>query len=292
MNNHNFISSKILKNKNNKKIIVSDKKNEISWSTLYDISRFNYDEITKSESKVIPILCDRSVKTFVSIVSLIMAGKAFCPISEKLPTFRIKKLIKRINSDLIINNSNIKISGVKNYKIKMKKRTNKIKNLSFSENLNDNNIAYVLFTSGSTGEPKGVKLSYENLLNTLTWSRKHLNWKNNDTIGIATNFSFDISMFDLLSCIYFEVKSYIFQNPENPITTYEEINLNKITSIFSVPAFFSNFIYYDLISKPLTSLRRIISGGDFFLQKIFLLGKNITRKLKFITFGVLPKHQS
>ena len=46
MNNHNFISSKILKNKNNKKIIVSDK-NEISWSTLYDISRFNYDEITK-----------------------------------------------------------------------------------------------------------------------------------------------------------------------------------------------------------------------------------------------------
>ena len=93
----------------------------------------------------------------------------------------------------------------------MKKRTNKIKNLSFSENLNDNNIAYVLFTSGSTGEPKGVKLSYENLLNTLTWSRKHLNWKNNDTIGIATNFSFDISMFDLLSCIYFEVKSYIFK---------------------------------------------------------------------------------
>ena len=51
MNNHNFISSKILKNKNNKKIIVSDKKNEISWSTLYDISRFNYDEITKVNQK-------------------------------------------------------------------------------------------------------------------------------------------------------------------------------------------------------------------------------------------------
>ena len=112
------------------------------------------------------------------------------------------------------------------------------------------------------------------MLNTLTWSRKHLNWKNNDTIGIATNFSFDISMFDLLSCIYFEVKSYIFQNPENPITTYEEINLNKITSIFSVPAFFSNFIYYDLISKPLTSLRRINQVVIFFLQKIFLLGKH------------------
>ena len=87
-------------------------------------------------------------------------------------------------------------------------------------------------------------------------------------------------MFDLLSCIHFKVRAHIFQNPENPIAAYKEINAYKITSIFSVPAFFSNFIYYDLISKKFSKLRRIISGGDFFPSKTILEWKKNNKKIE------------
>ena len=76
---------------------------------------------------------------------------------------------------------------------------------------NSDDTFYLLFTSGTTGDPKGVKLSFNNIYNTLKWSRNYLNW-NNHKIGIATEFSFDISMFDLFSGLYFNVPMYIFQN--------------------------------------------------------------------------------
>ena len=115
------------------------------------------------------------------------------------------------------------------------------------------------------------KISYQlriNLLNTILWSKKYLKWENFDKIGIATNFSFDISMFDFLSSIYFNITSYIFSKPQNPILTLKEINKYNITSIFSVHIFFSNFVYYNLINKKFNNLKRIISGGDFFPPKV------------------------
>ena len=119
MKNENFLISQIISNKKNRKIIVSDNKKKITWADLYKISCLNYYNIKKNNSKIIPIICDRRVKTFVSIISIIMAGKTFCPISEKLPVLRIKYVTKKIGSNFLINNSNSKINGIKNYRLKM-----------------------------------------------------------------------------------------------------------------------------------------------------------------------------
>ena len=118
------------------------------------------------------------------------------------------------------------------------------------------------------------------LLNTILWSKKYLKWNRKDLIGIATSFSFDISMFDLLTSIYFNVRAYIFSNTQNPVITYNEIVKKNVTSIFSVPSFFSNFIYFNLINKNFNKLRRIISGGDFFSPKSIKVWKDNQKKIE------------
>ena len=80
-------------------------------------------------------------------------------------------------------------------------------------------------------------------------------------------------MFDLFSGLYYSTPIYIFQNPSNPFQCIKEIRKNKITTIFSVPTFFSNFVKYNLIKKKFYSLKRIISGGDFFSNKDILSWK-------------------
>ena len=261
---NNFFISRIISNlkKNPKKKFLFDSKKNITSSQLLNLSIINSYKLKNIRSKYVPIIVDRNIESVIAILSVIFAKKIFCPISKDFPNDRIINLLELLNVDHVINCSNKKINFSNEIKIKLKNNKK-----SYKVNYEDiHQIFYLLFTSGTTGKPKGVKLSFKNIINTLIWSKKYLNWSKHK-IGIATQFSFDISMFDLFSGLYFNVPIYIFKNPSNPIETLKEIKKNKVTSIFSVPTFFSNFVKYDILKYKIDYLKRIISGGDFFSHK-------------------------
>ena len=258
----------------NKKIIF-DKRKNLTYSQLIKLAINNSISLKNINSNYIPIIVDRNVESVVAILSVLFSKKVFCPISNNFPKDRIKYILDIINTQNLINCSNNKLIFKNQHKINMK-----IKKNNFDINVKDlDETFYLLFTSGSTGKPKGVKLSYKNILNTLLWSKEYLKHSNH-TIGIATQFSFDISMFDLFSGLFYGIPMYIFQNPSDPFTSIKEINKNKITSIFSVPTFFSNFVKYKLIKKNFYPLKRIISGGDFFPNKDILSWKKNQKKVE------------
>ena len=274
----NHLIEKIIDNCNNfpNKEILFDENKSFTYSKLLDLAYLNAEKIKKIKSPYVALIISRNVESVIGILSIILANKAFCPISENTPNERINFFLKQLNCKKYINCSKKKInlSG----QINIKEKFGEIKIIKRKKFLNPTKTFYILFTSGSTGIPKGVKLSFNNILNTLYWSKKYLNWDGHK-IGIATQFSFDISMFDLFSGLFFNVPMYIFSNPSDPFKTFEEIEINKVTSIFSVPTFFSNFVRFSLIKKNIKYLSRIISGGDFFPQKDILSWRQNQKKI-------------
>lgn len=267
---NNIFIKRIIQNykKNPNKKIVSDSKKSLTYSQLINLALFNSKKIREINSDFIPIIVERNVDTVVAILSVIFSKKIFCPISNKYPNERVNLLLKILKCNFLINCSNNNFVDKDEIKIDFKINENS-KNFNLS-NLNE--TFYLLFTSGTSGIPKGVKLSFKNVYNTIVWSKYYLDWEKHK-IGVATEFSFDISMFDLFSGLYYSTPIYIFQNPSNPFQCIKEIRKNKITTIFSVPTFFSNFVKYNLIKKKFYSLKRIISGGDFFSNKDILSWK-------------------
>ena len=66
--------------------------------------------------------------------------------------------------------------------------------------LAEDDLAYILFTSGSTGQPKGVMLSHANALTFLDWCRDALGpWSADDRFASHAPLHFDLSVFDLFA---------------------------------------------------------------------------------------------
>ncbi len=271
MNNSNLVDIIIHNAKSNpNKIILKDKWKKWTWKNLlscsYQYAHLIEKNFSHKNTLAVPILVGRSCESIAAILGTILAGFTFAPISHNQPSSRIRTIMNSLDLNKIISGLHTSENQPQKIEILELPKNNQLESYRYTSK---KNIAlYLLFTSGSTGKPKGVLCSNENILNTMIWSKYYLNWKQSDVIGCATQFSFDISLFDLFTMLYYNVPLAILDNTSNPEYTLKQICDFKITSIFSVPAFFSQFTSKKFIKNFSDSkLRRIISGGDFFPPK-------------------------
>ena len=129
------------------------------------------------------MFCDKSVNYYLFVIAIILAGKTWVQISPSIPFYRIKNIIKISKSNfgiydksfgkLLINqNSNFKIIKTDSvFKGKFKKAKISLKNINHSK------TAMIFFTSGSTSEPKGVKISYYSFIYSAIQQVKKLSYK-------------------------------------------------------------------------------------------------------------------
>ena len=65
-----------------------------------------------------------------------------------------------------------------------------------------NSTAYLLFTSGSTGQPKGVPITHANVMHFLRVNQQRYQLTPDDRVSQTFDQTFDLSMFDLFRSIY------------------------------------------------------------------------------------------
>ena len=264
------IKSKILKNSMNKEnqVIISDSNRSLNWGQFIRLVE-DFREIIASQNNDLSRVCfyaERNLSSVAVMVACFLDKKCFVPIDPEQPQERIKQMLTTIGSSLILKPSEGKF-------IRVFPHTNTI-----PRNIELNEICYILFTSGSSGTPKAVQITYKNLLNTILWGVEQFEWFDSDVIGIPTKFSFDISLFDVFTSLMLSKKMYIFADLNSPSSFYAECDSAKVTSIFTTPSLFVMLNRHKLFDK--LQLRRIISGGDFFPAKDLLEIFNNNRNMQ------------
>ncbi|MDD2882879.1 MAG: AMP-binding protein [Rhodoferax sp.] len=126
-------------------------------------------------------------------------------------------------------------------------------------------IAYIMFTSGSTGVPKGVAVTHQNVLHFITWGQQRFGITDQDNFANLSPMYFDNSVFDFyvglfsgaaLTPVYRELLT-------NPYELVQYIGRMACTIWFSVPS----LLIYLMAMKAMTpqglaSLRAIVFGGE------------------------------
>lgn len=154
----------------------------------------------------VPFLVPRSEWYLLLNLGILSIGAIYVPLDDAYPDERLKFILKDINSDIIIVtdetydrakelSENIHLINVSNI-VK-----GDIKTLSHL-NYEYNELASVFYTSGSTGEPKGVLGTRKAIVNLCQYYVDNYDLDSSDVYGLYTAIGFDVSMFVIAVIMY------------------------------------------------------------------------------------------
>ncbi|HTF05136.1 MAG TPA: amino acid adenylation domain-containing protein [Bacteroidia bacterium] len=274
---------------NRRAIVVSGM--PLSYTELnIEVNRIAHYLLLKGMRKgqVIAIFNNKSATAYACILACLKIGVLYTNVDFTSPWERVQKILERCKPVFILDDN----SGAE---ILSHIPANAIINIgtaSFQEeiaamdagnpacvkDITGSDPAYIMFTSGSTGFPKGAVMSHQNVINFVNWAQATFAITHEDVFTNVNQIYFDNSVFD----IYCSLLSGAALVPvhtdgvKDPKSIVKTINDSGCTIWFSVPS----MLVYLLTTKALakedfTSIRRVLFGGEGFpkskLKQLFTL---------------------
>ncbi len=132
-------------------------------------------------------------------------------------------------------------------------------------NIDSDDLAHVLFTSGSTGIPKGVQITHQNVISYIDWVVEHFGYTSDDQLSGHSPLHFDLSTMDIFAT--FAAGATLHPVPAglniNPVNLAEWIRERNLTQWFSVPTALNHLLRLgSLAESEFPSLRRLLWCGE------------------------------
>lgn len=239
---------------------------KISYERLNDISNYYAALLAEKEGKYVGIYADSDAETEIGILSILKAGRTIVTINPTYPPDRIKFIVRALEINVIVTNremsqSQLDSSIIKNIilidpNIQIGK---KHQDIYCPVDVQDE--CYVIFTSGTTGEPKGVKITQENIMIEINFFRDYFNLDSSLKALHILNYSFDFGLYDILSPFLFGGTLYsVDKKHMKGFKDYISIiNEEKINFINTTPSFFNILTG---MKTMLYTLKHIHLGGE------------------------------
>lgn len=155
-----------------------------------------------SKQHIVPVLIPQSPGLYISQLAILRSGGAFCPINLDAPKERIKFVVSDVSANLIITTSTFKdiifwedgpkLILVDEFPDVEEEEAVEVKG---ARNARPEELAYVMYTSGSSGKPKGVAVSHLAVSQSLLAHERHIPQFKRFLQFAAP--SFDVSVFEI-----------------------------------------------------------------------------------------------
>ena len=148
---------------------------------------------------VVSILIPRSEYMIIASMGALKAGTAYQPLDPGYPPERLKFMVEDAGAKLLIADESLTelLPDYKGPVLLIKDIPSLPAGKYKAPDISPEDLFILLYTSGTTGQPKGVMLMHKNLVNFCSWYRSYYNLTGESVVAAYASFRFDADMMDL-----------------------------------------------------------------------------------------------
>lgn len=282
-----LFEEQVRQNENGKAILFKDE--YLTYGQLNAkvnrLSRYLTENAGIEHEDVVAIYCSRSATMIIAMLAVLKSGAAYLPVDPDYPPARIHTMlrearVKTVLSDLEDHDLVTFVADTIDLN-----RIAGIVSIYPVDNpavqITTRDLAYILYTSGSTGNPKGIQVEHRSLVDYAMTFRDYYAITPSDKIIQQSSLSFDVSIEEIFPALISGASIIVMPEGAFDIDYIRQTIRDEKATVLST----SPLVLNELNNYPdeLASLRVIISGGDVLLPGY--IDKLVGRYAVYNTYG-------
>jgi long-chain acyl-CoA synthetase len=255
------------------KIAIIDDKTSITFDELFQrVQDFSNSISFLNKKKMISLIADNSIKFVISYLGIINSNKTVHLVSSEISEKELLSQLQTSNSEVIVYNEFtknkipkyklIKVPFLEYEKISLESK-NKI------DESKNNELVYLIYTSGTTSKPKGVAISHsmiefttKNIVKVLGYSHSDI-----DVLPLPLHHSFGLGC--LHTSLYIGSTLVLLKNAMDLSNILRSLKKFKATTLAVIPATLTKFLKLDknILNSYFSDIRLIITNSTSIPKK-------------------------
>lgn len=257
------------------KLAFADMEDAFTFKEIVQLSKRVGSIISENVKPGNPVIIYMNKRAYniIGFFGAVYAGCFYVPVDSQMPVDRIELILRTLECNMILYDDVTEeklgqfSSNAKklNYREAVQKKTNESRLEEIRLSVKSTDLLYVLFTSGSTGVPKGVTISHLAVIDLMEWMCSSYGINENNILCNQAPFYFDASVPDLYIPIRTGAACYI---PPKSFYTFPKkilafIQSKEINTIIWVPSALCNVVNCKAFDVCIpTTIRLVIFCGE------------------------------
>jgi amino acid adenylation domain-containing protein len=214
--------------------------------------------------EIVAICAARSPSLVAGLLGILRAGCAYLPLDPENPPGRLASAVAdAVPSAVLLDGEGERLVSPGDIPTMSLDWEALAEGSSIRGDVRESDLAYVMYTSGSTGLPKGVMCTHPGIVNRLEWMQDRFCIGPGDRVLHKTSIGFDVSLWELF--LPLSVGAQLVLAPpgahRHPELLGEAIRRHRVTILHFVPSMLRGFIKAGELESAST-LRAVVCSGE------------------------------